>query len=485
MVTQITFASWYALVPPIVAITLSFATRQVVLALFAGIVSGGIILYIQTGDLIQASIIDNFLIPALGSRSFAIILLVYLWSLGGIVGMWEKTGGAKYFASKLANIAKSAKGSLVFAWIVGMIFHQGGTVSTVLAGTTVKPVTDKHNVSHEELAYVVDSTASPVATLIPLNAWPIYIGGLITNKIPIIATTSSAYSFYLSSLKFNFYAICTVICTLLFSLGWLPWIGKKMQAAKVRARTLGKLDSQTAKPLLAPEDNNDGRNLAYKPSFYDFIIPIGLLLGMTVTPFVLWKMGLLSQENSNWINAGFLTAALAAMVIAYLRGMPLCEVLDGFSRGCKSMTLGAIIIGLAIALGIVADKVGTATFIMQLAGDHISVRAFPALLTILCMIVAFATGTAFGTYAVVLPIAIPMAYSLNSDPFFLQVCFGAALGGTVFGDQCSPISDTTILSSMFTGCDLMDHVRTQLPLALLTATIATILSTLVLAIHWM
>ena len=507
--TEAITANWYSLLPPIVAITLSFTTRQVILALFAGVITGGLVLFMQHGGvalcleglwqlltlqspqglfkagdvILQASIIENFLLPALGSNAFATILLVYLWSLGGIIGMWEKTGGAQHFAKTLAGVAKSPRASMVFAWLVGMVFHQGGTVSTVLAGTTVKPITDQHKVSHEELAYVVDSTASPVATLIPLNAWPIYIGGLVANKIPIITGSAAAYSFYISCIPFNFYALVTVFFTLLFALGWLPWIGKRMRAAQVRARTTGDLDGPHAQPLLVPEHQEDGPHANYQPSLVDFIVPIGMMLAMTILPFVLWKLGYVAQENANWINAAFLSAALTAMLVAFCRGMPLSDILDGFSRGCKSMTLGAMIIGLAIALGIVAHRVGTATYLMQLTSGHIHPFALPAILTLLCMIVAFATGTAFGTYAVVFPIAIPLAYSLNPDPFFIKVCFGAVLGGTVFGDQCSPISDTTILSSMFTGCDLMDHVRTQLPLALLSAGVATLLSTLILFLH--
>lgn len=470
---------WYSLLPPAVALVLSFTTRQVILALFAGILTGGVVLIFLTHDIFQSSIIDNFLLPALGSDAFTIILLVYLWSLGGIIGTWEKTGGAHYFAERLGNrFTTGPRSSLFFTWIVGMIFHQGGTVSTVLAGTTVKPVTDQHRVSHEELSYVVDSTASPVATLIPLNVWPLFVGGVVIHKIPPLDSHFSAYAFYISSLKFNFYAIFTVIATLLFALGLLPWIGKKMKQAKRRARETGALDSPTAQPLLTPDKRNDKRVADYQPCIWDFLLPIGLLLTMTITPFVLWKMGMIGQKHVNWINAAFLTAAFSSMLLAYLRGMPISEILDGFSRGCKSMTLGAIIIGLAMSLGLVAEKVGTADYIMTLTQGKLTPILLPALLTFLCMIVAFATGTALGTYAVVFPVALPLAWSILPDPTFVQVCFGAVLGGTVFGDQCSPISDTTILSSMFCGCDLMDHVRTQFPLALMTACIGGIASTL-------
>jgi Na+/H+ antiporter NhaC len=413
--------------------------------------------------------------------------LVYLWSLGGIIGIWEKTGSAHYFASKLGSkIVKGPRSALFFTWLVGMIFHQGGTVSTVLAGTTVKPATDEHKVSHEELSYVVDSTASPIATLIPLNVWPLYIGGIVAGRatesgawVPLIPLIdkANAYQFYLGSLKYNYYAIFTVIATLLFALGFLPWIGKSMKAAKIRARTTGALDAPGAEPLLSPDKAGKNGTDGYQPNIWDFLIPIGLLLTITIMPFILWKLDYVGQEDSNWINAAFLTASFAAMFIAYARGMSLNEVLDGFSRGCKSMTLGAIIIGLAVALGIVAQRVGTADYLMTITQGKITPFALPALLTVLCMIVAFATGTALGTYAVVFPVALPLAFDLNPSVAYVQVCFGAVLGGTVFGDQCSPISDTTILSSMFTGCDLMDHVKTQFPLALMTATAGAIAST--------
>jgi Na+/H+ antiporter NhaC len=148
-------------------------------------------------------------------------------------------------------------------------------------------------------------------------------------------------------------------------------------------------------------------------------------------------------------------------------------------RGCQSMTIGAIVLALAVTLKEVAAALHTADFVVSIVGDRLPLAALPPILTAICMLIAFSTGTSWGTYAVVFPVAIPLAWALNPDPFFVHVCFGAVLGGAVFGDQCSPISDTTILASMFTGCDLMDHVITQLPLALAAATLGAVLSTAV------
>jgi Na+/H+ antiporter NhaC len=157
--------------------------------------------------------------------------------------------------------------------------------------------------------------------------------------------------------------------------------------------------------------------------------------------------------------------------------MALKEVLDGFLEGCRNMTIGAIVLGLAVTLGTVSKEIGTAQAVIGFVGEGFPFWILPGLLTFVCMGIAFSTGTSWGTYAVVFPVAMPLAFALNADPTFVQICFGAVLGGAVFGDQCSPISDTTILSSMFTGCDMMDHVRTQLPIAFAAASLGVACST--------
>ena len=201
----------WSVVPPLVTLVLAFALREVITALFVGIVLGGVI----SGEL---NIVQTFLIPSVGSENYALILLVYLWSLGGLIGLWTKTGGAQRFASWAGKrVATGPRSAKLFAWVMGLVFHQGGTISTVLTGTTVRPVSDRHRVAHEELAYIVDSTASPAATLIPFNVWPIYVGGLVAGSVPMLATQSDAIGFFFRALPFNFYAIFAVLFTLLFA----------------------------------------------------------------------------------------------------------------------------------------------------------------------------------------------------------------------------------------------------------------------------
>lgn len=466
-------ATWTSLLPAAVTIALAFLTRQVLLALFAGVLVGGGVLYSQSGDTADLNVISRLLIPAIGSESYGSVLLIYLWGLGGLVGLWDRTGAARHFAEVLERrTVRGPRSALVFGWLVGVLFHQGGTVSTVLAGTTVKPVADRHRVSHEELAYVVDSTSSPIATVLPFNAWPGYVAGLIVGTVPLAATEGAALALFLGSIAFNFYALFAVTATLLLALGWLPWIGP-LAAARDRARTTGALDAPGAQPMLPLDPESRQVPAGYRPSLWDFAVPIGVLLALAIGPYFF--------TGKYRINEAFVCATLSAMVLARVRGMSLDGVLGAFVSGCRSMTLGAIVLGLAMTLGLVTREIHTADYLIGVFGGSLPALLLPGALTFLCMGIAFATGTSWGTYAVVFPVALPLAWSLLPDPTYLKLCFGAVLGGSVFGDQCSPISDTTILSSMFTGCDLMDHVRTQLPLAFVAALLAAACSTFVAA----
>ncbi len=466
------FGFWSVL-PPLIAIVLAFWTKEVISALFVGIALGGVI----SGNL---NIVQEYLIPSIGTEDFALILLVYLWSLGGLIGIWTRTGGAEKFATwaseKIVGGPRSAK---FFTWLMGLVFHQGGTISTVLTGATVRPITDKHGVSHEETSYMVDSTASPAATVIPFNVWPIYIGGLVVGTIPMFETAQDGIAFFFSALPFNFYGIFAIIITLLFAWELLPWVpGKKMRAAIRRSKDTGKLDREGSEPLSAEELTEMKIPGNYKPGLLDFFGPIGVLLGVAIIPYIITFYIQRQEDPMLLIAEAFVLAVLVGMFIALLKGMELKTVMEGFIDGCKGVTIGAIILALAVSLKSVADSVGTAAYIVELAGDVIAPVALPAVLMFLCIIIAFSTGTSWGTYAVVFPVAVPLIWAILPDPFFLTICFGAVIGGAVFGDQCSPISDTTILSSLATGCDLMDHVYTQAPLAILAAGIGAVLSTL-------
>lgn len=456
-----------ALLPALTTLVICFVSRNVIFALFMGVVLGGII----TTDY---NIIQAFLIPSIGTTQYAGILLVYLWALGGLLGMWNRNGGAYHFAQYISqNHVKSRRSALFFAWLMGILFHQGGTISTVLTGTTVRPVADREKVAHEELAYVVDSTASPIATVIPFNAWPAYIAGLITvpSMTDFISNSDDAIALFIRSIPFNFYGIFAVVFTLLFAFDKLPFVGPRMRAVRRRVDETGALDGPDASPMLAKELSERNVPKGYEPSLIDFFLPILVLLGASILPWLL--------VGKLMIFEAFGLAVVSAMITSIARGMSVHDAFEGLVDGIKGVSVGAIILALAITLGTVSERLGSSAFIIQHSVDFLRNVPFilPGLLMLICMLVSFSAGSSWGTYAVVFPIALPLVYAISPDGMYMTLAFGAIMGGAVFGDQCSPISDTTILSSLACGSDLMDHVFTQLPIAMMAAGISMILYT--------
>lgn len=466
---------WWSLLPAVVAIALCWITREPVTSLLAGIVAGAFLLQ-------QYDILDQVLLVSMSTKSAAGIMLLYLWLLGGLMGIWARTGAAKAFAELMTkHVVRGPRSAKFVAWLLGIIFFQGGTMSTVLVGSTVKPIADKEKISHEELSYIVDSTASPIACLLAFNAWPGYVQAFMyVSGVTFLATEVDRVKFFFASIPFSFYAIFAVLGTFLLSIDKAPFLGRQMKAAIQRSRTTGKLDSNHASPLRAKELEASNIPSGYRPHVIDFFLPLALLIGVTIGTFIF-----MGSPNVRW---GFGLAFLSAGVLALVRGMQLTELIEGIGDGLKGVVLGSVILILAITIGGIAQKTGGGIFLVDLLGSAIPAITLPAILMALTVIIAFSTGTSWGTYAVALPLGMPLAWSVamnagvSNPTLFLSICFAAVINGSVMGDQCSPISDTTILSSMCTGCDLMDHVKTQIVPAVCAAILAVIGWTTVVAL---
>jgi Na+/H+ antiporter NhaC len=468
------FGLW-SLLPAFTAILLCLLTKEPITALFGGIVVGAFMLG-------RFDITDKVLVPTLATNSAAAILLLYLWLLGGLIGIWSKTGAAFAFAQTMTkHFVKGARSAKLVSWLLGIIFFQGGTVSTVLVGTTVRPLADKAKVSHEEMSYIVDSTASPIALVLAFNAWPIYVQALIfVPGVTFLATEADRLAFFFASIPFSFYSILAVTGTLLLSLNITRFSGKGIRNAQKRAITTGELDSPTARPLSAPELQKNNVPEGYKPHFLEFVLPLLTLIFIAVSSFIF-----LGSPKVNW---AFGAALMLSVIIALLKGMSLNDLLDGFGQGLKSVVVASVILMLAITIGGISKEIGGGLYLVDLLGANVPYWLLPIMLQLITMVIAFSTGTSWGTYAIAFPLAMPLAWTiaqmqgLANPELFMMVCFASVLNGSIFGDQCSPISDTTILSSMTTGCDLMDHVKTQLFPATLTAAIAGGLWTLTVLI---
>ncbi len=458
---------YWSMLPALAAVLLCWLTREPLTSLFGGILVGAMLLG-------QYNITESVLVKNLATVNAAGVLLLYLWLLGGLMGIWSRTGAAQAFADLMTRkVVRGPRSAKLVAWGLGIVFFQGGTVSTVLVGTTVKPLADKERVSHEELAYIVDSTASPIASQLAFNAWPGYIQAFIfVAGVSWLATEQARITFFFKSVPFCFYAIFAITFTFLLSIEKSPFLGKKLKAAIKRARSTGELDAPGAEPLAARELQMSNVPAGYRPHVVDFFAPLVILLTIAIGTFIF--------QGSPQVRWAFGIAVLCAMVLALVRGMSLKDVMEGFGDGLKGVVLGSVILLLAMTIGNISKEAGGGIYLVELLGESLPYWMLPVLLQVLTIVIAFSTGTSWGTYAVAFPLAMPLAWAianaqnLEHPQFFMTICFAAVMDGSVFGDQCSPISDTTVLSSMCTGCDLMDHVKTQIPQASVAALLAAI-----------
>lgn len=458
---------FWSLLPALVAVLLCWITREPLTSLFGGILAGAFLLG-------RYDITEQVLVPNLGTSGSAGILILYLWLLGGLMGIWTRTGAAQAFADFMTKyFVRGPRTAKLTAWFLGVIFFQGGTVSTVLVGTTVKPLADREKISHEELSYIVDSTASPIASQLAFNAWPGYIQAFIyVAGVSWLATEADRITFFFKSVPFCFYAIFAVTGTFLLSINKPFFVGKKLRAAIRRAETTGQLDAPDAHPLSSEQLQTANVPPGYRPHIIDFVVPLALLLGIAIGTFI--------ATGTPEVRWAFGAAVVSGMLLALGRGMKLRELMEGFGDGLKGVVLGSVILMLAITIGAISKETGGGIYLVELLGDNLPYWSLPVLLQIMTIIISFSTGTSWGTYAVAFPLAMPLAWAvaqsqgLQHPEFFMTICFAAVMDGSVYGDQCSPISDTTVLSAMCTGCDLMDHVKTQIPQASFAALLAAV-----------
>lgn len=457
----------WSFLPAAIAIALCWITREPLSSLLAGIVVGAILVG-------KPNFLDAILIPSVGTPAAATILILYLWLLGGLMGIWAKTGASRAFADFMTkHFVRGPRTAKLVAWALGVIFFQGGTISSVLVGTTVRPLADRERVSHEELSLIVDATSSPIAVLLAFNAWPVYVQSFIgVAGVSYLATENDRIGFFFKSIPYSFYAILTVCFTFLLSIDKFPLMPKKLLAARKRALELGQLNAPGAEPLATGELSEVSVSAGYRPHVLDFLLPLFTLLGIAIGTYV--KMG------SPQVLWAFGAALLLATVIAGIKGMDFREITLSIIEGQKSVVLGSVILLLAITIGNLSQEVGAGQYLVTQLGNLQWYWILPAIVFMIALVIAFSTGTSWATFAVTLPLVMPLAHAIAQShglahpEMFVTICFAACINGGVFGDQCSPISDTTILSAMCTGSDLMDHVTTQIPVAAWAAVLAVL-----------
>lgn len=465
----------WSLIPPLLAITLAIVTRQVFLALGLGIVSGAIMLEASFWPGMARSV--ELVVETLNDPSNAMVVL-FTFVIGSLISSMESLGGIRGFVNWLEHSGwlKGERSVKVLVWLVGVLIFIESNITILVAGALARPLFDKFKISREKLAYLIDSTSAPICLVIPFNAWGAYI-------ISILQTLGEPepVSLFVRSILYNFYSLFAVFLALMTALFAFDLGPMKKAEARTRA---GQLLSDGAQPmvdesLFAPPDET------VTPSGWLMIAPILTLVFMM--PMSLYITGLSEVANPATATAmdviksgqgavSVLWSVLAALALLWIMsafrsigggkgvGATLDELVRFSIKGAQGMLPLALIILMALTLGSVTKLLGTGAFVAQVASANMSAAVFLPVIFIVAAFVAFSTGTSWGTFAIMVPVALPAAaaFGVAKAPFL-----AAALSGGIFGDHASPISDTTIMASMAAVTDHVDHVRTQLPYALL------------------
>lgn len=452
-----------SLIPPVLAILVALATRQAVLALLAGVVLGEVVL--AGGSVLTA--LAQSVTRITGAFSGNAEILLFSTLVGAVLTLAGRTGGVHGFVEWVTarGLVRSARGAQALALILGCGIFVESSITCLVSGTAARPLFDRFRLSREKLAYLTDSTSAPVCILIPMNGW----GALVIGVLGTLGV-ENAVGTLVASIPLNFYALAAVVLAFWFGLSGRD-LGP-MARAQRRAAETGKVLREGARPLVAdevlavgpePETPRRARNLAAPLAVMLVMIFVGLLV---------------TGEGDLFAGSGGLSvlwAVLAATATAVALGLfqrliRLSESVDLVLRGASGMVPVVTVLLLAFAISGVARDLGTGVYLAGLAEGGLPPWAAPAVFFVAAGAMAFSTGTSWGTFAIMLPLALPSVAVLGLDA---PLVVGAVLSGGIFGDHCSPISDTTIIASMASGSDLVDHVNTQLPYALLGGAAAT------------
>ncbi len=476
-----------SLVTPFFAIVLSFITKQVVLSLATAVFAGAIIL--EGGDVFTGFLrtCDTYFVGTV-TDSWNATLLVFILAVGGLISIMSKMGGMQAMAIAMSKKAKNAKNSLLITWIMGLIIFFEDYANSLIVGPTMRPATDREKVSREKLSYVIDSTAGPVTDMAPISSWTAYEIGMIALAMSAVGYDGNAYGLFIQTIPYRFYNILAVFMVLVIILMQRDY--GPMYKAEKRARLTGKLYEDNAKLMMSKELDAMNVKEGAPLRMYNAIVPI--LVFTFVTIFGLWYTGGGAEMPFNFegirdalgdsdsassiLYAVIFTSILSIIMAVAQKIMTLKECIDVWLDGCKELLITDTILVLAWSSGTVMGDLGTGSYLAQIVGNSIPAMLIPVILFIVSCVVAFSTGTSYGTSAIMIPIAFPLAWEAAGGEMS-SLCIAtiaAVTSGSIFGDHCSPISDTTIMSSMGSAADLMDHARTQIPYAVTVAIVASI-----------
>jgi len=462
--------TWISLLPPVLAIVLAIWSRQVYLSLAGGVWLGWTILN-GWNPLVGFAVTIDELAAVFAEPGDAKVIMFTL-VIGAMIATIEVSGGVKGFTLLLEQkaIVKSAKGAQFLAWFTGFIIFIESNITVLVAGSVARPLMDRYRSSREKLAYIIDSTSAPICILIPMNAWGAYNIGILEGL-----GVQGAVGVFVASIAFNFYAIAAVSLALIVVL--FDWNIGPMKRAEARTAG-GELMWPDSVPVVDEAVLSPPTKEGVEPLARDMIVPITAMVVMM--PFGLWVTGdgnLLDGSGSTSVLwAVTFGLAVSWVLLLSRRAFNVDELMKTALKGAGGLVPLALILLLSLAMKNVAAALETGPYVAQLVSEGLPLAIFLPLAFVVSAGIAFSIGTSWGTFGIMLPIVVPAAEVLGLP---LAPFVAAALSGGIFGDHCSPISDTTIISSMAAATDHIDHVRTQLPYALIGGAVATVCFTVV------
>ena len=493
------FGLW-TLIPPMVAIILAFITKNVIVSLFIGILSGSFLISLTEhsffGAIVQAFL--DFVNRALNSLAdpWNAGIVLQVLAIGGVINLVAKMGGAKAIAEALAKKAKTVKSTQLTTWLLGLCVFFDDYANALIVGPIMRPVADKMKLSREKLSFIIDATAAPVAGLAIISTWIGLEVSLIGEGFKAIGFEESGFGVFLQTIPYRFYNIL-ILAFIVITAVTLKEFGP-MRKAEIAARK-GNVNRNDEVAVSTSEMDELEPKEGVQLSIWNAIVPIGALIISALVAFYysgystiisgddatlqtlmmnspLSFKGIMEAFAASDASVALLQSALFASIVAIIMGVvkkifTVSEAIEVWIDGMKTLIITGAILILAWSLGSVIKEVGTAHYLVEILQGAIPAFLLPSLIFILGAVISFSTGTAYGTMTILMPLAIPLAYSINPEMSFVVVSVSAVLTGAIFGDHCSPISDTTILSSMGAGCNHIDHVKTQIWYSLFVASI--------------
>jgi Na+/H+ antiporter NhaC len=485
---------WLSVVPAVIAIAVALTLRNVVPALLLGLWFGAMTLRSFTLKGAGHGLLDSFQVFVAGAMADfdRVSIILFTMMIGGMVGIITRNGGMASIVKSIVSRARTAIGGQVAVWLMGLMIFFDDYSNTLVVGNTARSLTDHLKISREKLAYIVDSTAAPVACLALITTWIGYQIGLVDQALRTIDELShvQAYTVFIQSIPYSFYPILAIVFVFMIASSGRDF--GPMLTAEIRARG-GTVKPETAEELPAIHgDELEAKDNIPLRTVNAFIPIISLVVGLIVSLYMLGEgdtlMGILETTSpyQAMMYSSFVGVLVAAVLSIGQGILSIHETVDAWYGGLRATLFGMIILVLAWSLSDLTAALNTASYLVTLLADSLPVALIPALVFVLAAITAFTTGTSWGTMAILMPLIIPLSWAVMSvnginDPGGMHILYSAVaccLTGAVWGDHCSPISDTTVLSSVASGCDHIEHVRTQLPYALLVGIVALVIGTI-------